>query len=738
MQSLEEEEQDFGEGGETADLHNEYKKGTMVQMKVPEVNDRSRNAIQITAEQILKDPHLHDMSDVKFSNRRIMDEEELKEHKGARRKEFEDKIRKQKYHMGTWIKYAQWEEGLEEFRRARSVFERALDIDYKNISLWLKYVEMEMRNKFPNHARNIWERATKLLPRVDQFWFKYIYMEEMLGNYVQARRIFDKWMTWKPGEKAWMAYVKFEERMNEPEKCRAIMYKYLDAFPKLDVYLKVARFEARQKHYDDARFVYEKALEDLGDETLQENFFIQWAKFEVRAKEFGRARQIFRYGLDNLPRDKSSRLHEEYLKMEKQFGQKEELDQLVIDKRRRYYMELLEKYPQNYDAWFDLLFLETDSLASGSGDITRTRDTFEKAISQVPPSLEKRLWRRYIYLWVLYATFEELDAKDNQRTKTVFERVARLVPHKDFTFSHVWIQHAHFLLRQKDLTGARKVFGLALGMCPQEKIFQAYIELEMQLTNFDRCRALYDKYLLAFPDKPNVWIQFAGMEQSLEEFDRARAILKTAIGLPVLNMPEVVWKTAIDLEISLQEYKKAKALFETLLLKTRHPKVYLSYADFLIEHEKSPEQMRELLTEGDKFLTGKDQLKEQRKMLLEGWLQREITIADPVWLEKVRSMQPRVVRKQRRVKIQAENEDENEEDGGWEEYLDYIFKDDNPMRPGISNSTNSDGFKNPNIMKIAYMKKAEKEKEEREKHERMAKLANGGLLAAHRTEDEAQ
>jgi len=29
--------------------------------------------------------------------------------------------------------------------RARSVYERALDIDHRNITVWLKYAEMEMR-----------------------------------------------------------------------------------------------------------------------------------------------------------------------------------------------------------------------------------------------------------------------------------------------------------------------------------------------------------------------------------------------------------------------------------------------------------------------------------------------------------------------------------------------------------------------------------------------------------------
>lgn len=100
-----------------------------------------------------------------------------------------------------------WEENLLEFRRARSVYERALEVDYKNVSLWMKYISMEMRHKFVKHARNIFERALDVLPRIDQLWYKYAYMEELLGHYDKAREIFARWMDWHPPENAWNAYL---------------------------------------------------------------------------------------------------------------------------------------------------------------------------------------------------------------------------------------------------------------------------------------------------------------------------------------------------------------------------------------------------------------------------------------------------------------------------------------------------------------------------------------------------
>jgi hypothetical protein len=68
--------------------------------------------------------------------------------------------------------------------RARSIYERAIDVDYRNITIWIKYAEMEMKNKFINHARNVWDRAVVLLPRVDQLWYKYVCIAPSHGLHI--------------------------------------------------------------------------------------------------------------------------------------------------------------------------------------------------------------------------------------------------------------------------------------------------------------------------------------------------------------------------------------------------------------------------------------------------------------------------------------------------------------------------------------------------------------------------
>ena len=93
-----------------------YKKRTMQQMRVPTVKDKTPNPVQLTAEQLIADPDLHMMQDIKLPPIDIMSPEELEDYKHHKRNDFEEAVRRQKYHIGTWIKYGLWEFNLKEYR----------------------------------------------------------------------------------------------------------------------------------------------------------------------------------------------------------------------------------------------------------------------------------------------------------------------------------------------------------------------------------------------------------------------------------------------------------------------------------------------------------------------------------------------------------------------------------------------------------------------------------------------
>ena len=79
-------------------------------------------------------------------NKKISDPDELADYQYKKRKTFEDALRRNRNVITNWIKYAQWEESQKEIQRARSVFERALDVDHRNITLWLKVIHFHLCN----------------------------------------------------------------------------------------------------------------------------------------------------------------------------------------------------------------------------------------------------------------------------------------------------------------------------------------------------------------------------------------------------------------------------------------------------------------------------------------------------------------------------------------------------------------------------------------------------------------
>ena len=110
-----------------------------------------------------------------------------------------------------------------------------------------------------------------------------------------------------------------------------------------------------------------------------------------------------------------------YTKFEKQHGTRTTLESTVLGKRRIQYEEELTHDGRNYDVWFDYARLEEGALrdlreegATSEEEeraTNRVREVYERAVAQVPPGGEKRHWRRYIFLWLFYALFEESETK---------------------------------------------------------------------------------------------------------------------------------------------------------------------------------------------------------------------------------------------------------------------------------------------------------------------------------------
>nr|XP_016442562.1 PREDICTED: crooked neck-like protein 1 [Nicotiana tabacum] len=142
--------------------------------------------IQITAEQILREARDTHKSQIQPPpKQKIADSTELADYRNRKRKEFEGQINNKK----SLVKYAKWEETQKDFKRTRSIYERAIELNYRD--------------------HTIWDRAVTLLPKVNQLWYKYIHMEEMLGNVNLCHK--DR------GEDLYEKFVAFEKRYGDRE-----------------------------------------------------------------------------------------------------------------------------------------------------------------------------------------------------------------------------------------------------------------------------------------------------------------------------------------------------------------------------------------------------------------------------------------------------------------------------------------------------------------------------------------
>ncbi|KAJ3313057.1 NineTeen Complex (NTC) component [Blyttiomyces sp. JEL0837] len=623
------------------------------------VKNKNPAPVQITAEQILRETKERQEAPMVVPKQKIADMEELNEYRQKKRKGFEDAIRKNRNHTPTWLKYAAWEESQYELDRSRSIFERAIDVDSRSQNIWIKYAEMEMKHKNVNMARNIFDRAVSILPRVDAFWYKYTYMEEMLDNVAGARQVFERWMQWEPPEEAWLAYIKLEKRYKENDRARSIFQRFVSCHPQPKNWLKWSKFEESIGKLDNAREIYEKCIETLGEEYVDQNVYISFAKFETRVKEIERARAIYQYAMDKLPKTKAENLHNVYTQFEKQYGGKDGIEDVIVTKRRVKYEEEIAANSKDYDVWFDYTRLE-----ESAGDFDKIRDVYERAIAEVPLIKEKRFWRRYIYLWLFYAVWEEKVAKDVERAREIYKKALTLIPHKTFTFAKVWLLYAKFLIRRNDFEGFRKTLGSSIGMCPKEKLFKGYIELEMALREYDRVRKLYEKYLEWNPANCPAWIRYAELERSLFDNDRARAY--------------------IDFETGEGEWSRARELYERLLQRTEHVKVWIAYANFELINEDNGEdtqdrvpKARSIFNRAYDVLKGKG-AKEERVVLLESWKQFERKVGNSASLKAVEAKMPKAVKKRRKVDGIAPGAE-----GAWEEYFDYLFPDDETERPNL-------------------------------------------------------
>lgn len=589
------------------------------------------------------------------------------------------------------MKYASFEISQNEILRARNVFERALNIHFKEISIWLKYAEMELQCKQVQHARNLYQRSLCILPRANQLWYKYVYMEEKLKNIEAARRIFKRWMAWTPPEQAWHSFINMEKKYGEIANAHNIYKVFVQVHPDEKNWIKWAKFEETNYRPEIARNVFTSAVHFYGSDNPPPNVLKEFAKFEERQAEHDRVKAIYKYALDNLPTALSADIYRSYHEYEKKFGDQLSIQESIVIKRRHHYETRLAEDAHDYDEWFGYLrMMEEEAGGQNGGQAdddgglqvgqpgwqAAVREIYERAIACKPLIEKKSYWRRYVHLWIRYALFEELSCDSRERAVAVYAKCLEHIPHRRFTFAKIWILKAELHVRQRDLPAARLTLGNALGRCGKTRLYRFYIDLETQLLEFERVRQLYKRFVVFRPANQHAWIEFAQFECRLRQFERVRAIYESALRTD-LERPYFLWKSYVDFEASLHEFERCWSIHRRMLELEEHALIWCSFASLqLLDFDETDEASIDAVMEKARgvFVEANDSLRKldgtQRELLLKCWKRFEEEYGTSESVGAVERRMPRRVVQRSRV--------DNEEAGvpTWVETTILEFPDD--------------------------------------------------------------
>lgn len=132
--------------------------------------------------------------------------------------------------------------------------------------------------------------------------------------------------------------------------------------------------------------------------------------------------------------------------------------------------------------------------------------------------------------------------------------------------------------------------------------------------------------------------------------------------------------------MSQNETELARQLYERLLDRTVHVKVWISFAKFELmsdsEENMNIDLARRVYERANDYLRNGAE-KESRVVLLEAWRDFEMQHGTENTYNKVIDKMPRRVKKRQKI-ISESGIDE-----GWEEVFDYIFPEDEMARPNL-------------------------------------------------------
>ena len=236
-------------------------------------------------------------------------------------------------------------------------------------------------------------------------------------------------------------------KRRQRKRAEAVMKQYVNSYPCARAFLRFAKWaEFEAKDIALARTIFEAIFTDLEPEEYEKaRVFKQFASFEQRQNEYKRAKVVYNHAiqlfqlegmtpaqqkkqdlllLSDYELNKRQELYKSYIHFEQKYGNKDQIHSSIYKKQKQLYTNRIETNQYDYDAWIELAKLHEQHAAT---DVHIVRDTYEHAISKIPLVEQKSEWKRYIYIWIYYALYEELTNKNIQRASSIYQACLNVI-----------------------------------------------------------------------------------------------------------------------------------------------------------------------------------------------------------------------------------------------------------------------------------------------------------------------
>uniref|UniRef100_A0A8C2ES27 Pre-mRNA-splicing factor SYF1 n=1 Tax=Cyprinus carpio TaxID=7962 RepID=A0A8C2ES27_CYPCA len=210
-----------------------------------------------------------------------------------------------------WVSFARFYEDNEQLDDARTIFEKATKVNYKQVddlaAVWCEYGEMELRHENYDQALRILRKATAIPARKAEYFDS----SEPVQNRVYKSL------------KVWSMLADLEESLGTFQSTKAVYDRIIDlriATPQ--IIINYAMFLEEHNYFEDSFKAYERGIALFKWPNVHDIWNTYLTKFIDRygGKKLERARDLFEQALDRCPAKYAKTIYLLYAKLEEEYG----------------------------------------------------------------------------------------------------------------------------------------------------------------------------------------------------------------------------------------------------------------------------------------------------------------------------------------------------------------------------------------------------------------------------------